>query len=468
MSRINTNVSSIIAQRILNKSNDALTLSLERLSTGMRINKGKDDPAALIASERMRAEMVAIQSAQTNISRAIQVIAVAESGLREIADLMNDLEELIDLTANETAITEDEVRANQLEIDAILESIDRIAGHTELQGKKLLNGSLAYTTSSVDNTDLAQIKVNSARISYGGYRSVSVDVLASAELASVAYLSGTITGTTRVIEIVGNRGTDRFTFGSGTTVTQIRDAINQSRDVTGISSFVSAGLVYFTSLDYGSSQFVRIRSLTAPFGLSATDDAGVDATVNINGMLATSNGLNASLRTNALNVDLALTEAFGTQTAAGTTFEITGGGAKFAITPTLNLNGLAPIGIDTATSTNLGDARSGFLYQLATGGQFSLDTGDFFTAQAIVRAAATQVASLRGRLGAFEKDTLDTTMNSLMVQYENVAAAESTLRDTDFAMETANMTRAQILVQAGSMVLKQANQSPMNVLNLLQ
>jgi flagellin len=468
MSRINTNVSSIIAQRILSKQNNALTLSLERLSTGMKINKGKDDPAGLIASERMRAEMAALQAAQTNISRAVQVISVAESGLREISELMNDLESLIDLTANETAITDDEVRANQLEIDAILSSIDRIANSTELQGKKLLNGDLAYTTSNVNTANIANLQINSARIANGGNRSVTIDVVTSARFATIGYTGGAIVGTTRTIEVVGNDGTERFSFGSGTTLFDMRDAINAATNITGVSSYASAGVVYFTSTGYGSSEFVRVRELAAPFAMTATNDSGEDATVNINGQMATSTGLRVSLRSSALNLDITLSDAFGTQTAANTTFEITGGGAKFAITPDLNLNMMAPIGIDNAMSTSLGDSSIGHLYQLATGGDYSLFMQNFDTSQDIVRAAATQVAALRGRLGAFEKDTLDTTMNSLLIQYENVAAAESIIRDTDFAAETANMTRAQILVQAASMVLGNANQSPQNVLALLQ
>lgn len=469
MARINTNVPSIVAHRIYTRQAAALDLSLERLSTGLQINKGKDNPAGLIASERMRAEMAAIQASQTNIGRAINVIAVAESGLNEITNLMKDLEELIDLSANETAITDDEVRANQLEIDMILESIDRIANSTELQGKRLLNGDLAYTTSNVATSQVATLRINSARIPNGGYRAVTIEVNSAAELASIAYTGSTVTGSSRTIEIIGNLGTERLTFGSGTTKDQIANAINQSTNLTGVSAYVSGANVYFTSTEYGAKQYVRVRTLTAAtFTMTASEDFGQNATVTINGMQATSDGLKVSIRTNALSADITLTEGMGTQTAAPANFEITGGGAKFAITPTLNLNALAPIGIDPVTTTGLGDGNVGYLYELATGGTNALDTRNFFTAQRIVREAAMQVASLRGRLGAFETDTLQTTLNSLRVQYENVAAAESIIRDTDFASETANLTRAQILVQASSLALQQANAAPRNVLSLLQ
>jgi len=126
MSRINTNVSSIIAQRILTTQNTRLNQSLQRLSTGLRINSGKDDPAGLIASETLRAEKNAVQAAQTNVARAVNVVAVAESGLSEITTLLTDLEDLVDRSSNETGISDDERVANQQEIDLILDSINRI------------------------------------------------------------------------------------------------------------------------------------------------------------------------------------------------------------------------------------------------------------------------------------------------------------------------------------------------------
>ena len=470
MSRINTNVPSIVAQRVLNMQNERLTTSLQRLSTGLRINQGKDDPAGLIASEQMRTEMVAIEASQRNITRATQVVAVAESGLSQITEMLKDLEQLVDLSSNDAAITDDERAANQLEIDAILESIDRVANSTELQGRKLLNGSLAYTTSAVTTSQIAHLGINSARVPNGGFRSVTVDVVQSAQLASLAYTSGTITGATRTIEVTGKLGIERFTFASGTTNTQIRDAINQSTELTGVSAYASgANYVYFTSTEYGGSEFVKVRELTgASFALTAPQDYGRDATVVVNGETTQADGLKVSVRTSALAADITLTVGLGTQTAVSSTFYITGGGATFAISPTLDLNAIAPIGIDQVTSSALGNGNTGYLYSLVTGGTNAIATGNYFTAQRIIRSAVSQVASLRGRLGAFEKSTLSPTLASLQVQYENVAAAESTIRDTDFAQETANLTRAQILVQAASMVLRNANTAPQNVLALLQ
>jgi len=469
MSRINTNVPSVIARRILGMQNDRLSLSLQRLSTGLRINTGKDDPAGLIASERMRLQMRAIQAAQANIGRAINVVAVAESGLAEIARLLNDLEELVDLSSNETGISEAERNANQLEIDLILESINRIANSTELEGRKLLSGTLAYNTSGVNTDDIAYLRIMSARIPQGGSRTVNVEVLTPAELATLTYSSGTL-NSAQTIEVLGNLGAERITLASGATVSNIVDAINMSTGLTGVSAVLSGTDVVLTSTEHGSSKYVKVRVLSGSQfgnGLNSLEDFGVDVEVNINGMNAIGDGLNVSVRTTALSADLTLTPTFGTQTTMDTTFAITGGGANFMIAPTLDTNAEASLGIDAVTTASLGDRTTGFLYTLATGEVNSLKERKFSAAQRIVRLVNQQVGELRGLLGSFEKNTLQPNLNSLQIQYENVASAESALRDTDFAEETSALTRAQILVQSATNVLRIANAVPNNVLALL-
>lgn len=470
MSRINSNVSSIIAQRVLSTQNSRMNLSLQRLSTGLRINTGKDDPAGLIASETMRAEKVAIQAAQTNVMRATNVVAVAESGLTEISSLLNDMEELIDRSANQTGISNDERAANQLEIDTILTSIDRIANSTELQGRRLLSGELAYTTSNIDTSKIGTLQLYSSRIPEGGARNVVVGVNTAASTAGITYSGGTVTGSARSIEVIGNLGREVLTFASGTTASGIAAAVNDSRYLTGVSASVGAsGAVLFSSTEYGSSQFVKVRSLTgASFTVSAAEDYGVDAEVSINGTAAIGDGLKVSVRSNTLDADITLAAAFGSVAGGTSTFSITGGGANFAIAPKLDLNSIATLGIDAVTTTSLGNSNTGTLNTIGTGGANALTQANFFAAQRIIRLAAQQVATMRGRLGAFEKDTLDTTANSLSIQYENLTAAESAIRDADFAEETSNLTRAQILVQSATNVLKLANQAPQNVLSLLQ
>src|ERR671919_3074563 len=135
MTRINTNVTSLVAQNILGRSNGALEQALNRLSTGLRINTGKDDPAGLIASENLRSDITSIRKAISNTDRANQVIATADSALGQVSSLLNDIRGLVTESANAGALSADQIAANQLQIDSSLEALNRIAQTTTFQGR---------------------------------------------------------------------------------------------------------------------------------------------------------------------------------------------------------------------------------------------------------------------------------------------------------------------------------------------
>ncbi len=479
MSRINTNVPSLVAARILNANNEKLNTSLERLSTGLRINRGKDDPAGLIASERLRSDMTDISAAIENANRADNLVSVAEGGLQEVSSLLIDLESLVNKSANEAGLSDDEVAANQLQIDSILDSINRIATSTEFGGKQLLNGSLDYTTSGVSTgvtaSAVSNLQINSARLPQGGYRNVSVEITQSAQTAQV-YFTGSATGAgAKTIQVSGNKGTEILTFASGTAAASVVTAVNQSKELTGVSASLSTGggntYIKFNSVGYGSDSFVSVEAVSGTFavagGDSSTGDHGVDVGARINGVQANSSGLDVSLRTTALSMEMTLASAFATQTALSKSFQITGGGADFSIGATLGVNASASLGIGSVSTGSLGNAGVGFLSSLGSGQTNQLSEKNFETAQQIIRDANSQVSGLRGRLGAFQKNTLASTVNSLQVAFENISAAESAIRDTDFASETSNMTRAQILSQAATASLQLANAAPQNVLSLI-
>jgi len=490
MSRINTNIPSLIAQRVLHHQTNELNTSLYRLSTGYRINTGKDDPAGLIASENLRVEKAAIQAALNNISRANNVVASAEGGLVEINKLLIELEDLVDRSASEAGMSIDERNANQLQVDAILDSINRIANSTEFQGRKLLSGDLAYSTSGVAaaSSYFANVRINAANIPNDGYRTVAVQVIGSANLAELTFAASAVKSNTPgaggsvTIQVNGNLGAETLTFASGTPLAEMLTAINQSTSLTGVSATVSAdgsGLV-INSTQYGSSQFVSIKVLdngdtNFAANLSNGDqgdhkDEGLDASVKINGVQAVTDGLRASMRTQVLSVDIDLTAAFGTKDGsldASRSFYITGGGADFMISPNVTTAGQASLGIQAVDTGSLGDSRYGFLSSLATGQSNALSTRNYAEAQQIVRASQNYVSQLRGRLGAFQKDTLESTASSLRVTFENTAAAESSIRETDFASETSNLTRAQILQQSAVNALRLSNAAPQVALALL-
>lgn len=474
MSRINTNVPSLISARVLNTQQDTLTKSLERLSTGVRINRGADDPAGLIASESLRSERVAITAALGNATRAANVLSVAEGGLQEVNSLLLSLEDLVDRTASEAGLSADEVAANQLQIDSILDSINRVANSTEFNGRKLLDGTLAYTTSSINTANITDVHIDGALIPEGGKRNVVVQVVQSAQTGQLLFTgAGTTAANAVTLQIGGNLGTEVFSFAGSAHVSAIAFAINQSKALTGVSASPTAALsaLRFYSTGFGTDQFVSVQAASGTFtvtgGSSSTRDEGRDATVLINGTSANAHGLDVSVQTTSLSLGLSLKSTFNTN-GSSTTFAVTGGGANFAISPTVELAGRASIGIDSVTTGSLGASSLGFLSSLASGQTNELTTKNFSQAQRIIRAGIDQISSLRGRLGAFQRNTLDSTISSLNVALENSSAAESAIRDTDFAAETSKLTRSQILVQAATQVLQLSNSAPQAVLQLLR
>jgi len=470
MTRINTNVPAIVAMNHFRGNTNDLYVRLERLATGLRINRGKDDPAGLIASESLRKEIRGLSAAIGNTQRAINVISVAESALNEVSSLLLDLKGLVLRIANEGAISDEEVRANQLEIDAILSSIDRISNTTTFAGKKLLSGSLSYQASSINTTQLAYTSVYAARITEGGTKRVVVDVQSAAELAQMSFGAATTSSVT--IEVAGAMGTDILSLQSGSTQAEIRDAVNGITDATGVRAVVSGGSLHLTSTEYGSDAFVSVRSMTGTFMNSSITtgttqrDEGFDPNVLVNGQRAYTNGLQVDTRTQGLEARLYLTSGFATQTATSTFF-ITGGGALFQITPQINLQGQLHLGIDSTSTAHLGNTLTGFLSDIRSGGPSEVARGNFVRSEQIISEAINQIASMRGRLGAVQKQKMETNINSQKIAFENVTASESAIRDADYAVEVSALTRDQILLQANAMTLNISQQVPQTALSLL-
>jgi flagellin len=465
MSRINTNVSSLIAQRVLAKNNSALNQSLQRLSTGLKINSGADNPAGLIASENLRAEQAGITQAIDNAGRANNIIGTAEGGLSEVSSLLTELQSLVGQAANTGGLSKEEIQANQLQVDSILATVNRIAQATAFQGKKLLNGNYDYTTSGVASTSFQNVRVNAARVPDGGTVNVVIQVTTSAQTGAITYTGGALANNV-TLEVAGNTGTEQLSFASGTAVSAVAASINAVTTATGVSAIVSGAALRVTSTEFGSDQFVSVKTIAGTFTPSSTKDYGRDAAVTINGGEAQASGTAVSYRSSNLDLEFDLGKSFN---KAGTdNFYVTGGGATFALGSKVTEADKASVGIASVSTGSLGDSNNGFLSTLASGGAASLNSNNLVVAQRIVDTAIKQVSQLRGRLGAFQKFTIGSTINSLGVAFENVSASESAIRDTDFANETANLTRSQILAQAATTVLAQANASPQAALSLLR
>ena len=189
MARINTNIASLISRSNLAKTSDDLTVRLQRLSTGLRINRGADDPAGLIVSERLRSELKGLTQAIENSQRASSVIATTEGYLAEVADLLNSIKALIVQAANTGGLSQEEIQANQLQIDSALESITRISNTSSFAGLQLLNGALEYLTSGIATSAIAGVNIFSAQFGTNTSVPVQVEVISSAQTASL-FLSG--------------------------------------------------------------------------------------------------------------------------------------------------------------------------------------------------------------------------------------------------------------------------------------
>ena len=190
MTRINTNVSSLVAQNTLGRSNASLNEALTRLSTGLRINTGKDDPAGLIASENLRSDITSIRRAISNTDRANQVIATADSALGQVSSLLNDIRGLVTESANTGALSDEQISANQLQLDSSLEALNRIAQTTTFQGRRLLDGSLDFiTTAGTNFSNISDLQIDQANLGATGSVSVDVDVSTAATQAVVQVAS---------------------------------------------------------------------------------------------------------------------------------------------------------------------------------------------------------------------------------------------------------------------------------------
>ena len=263
MSRINTNVAALTAQRGLNRSQQALSGTLERLSTGLRINRGADDPAGLIASESLRSEISGIKQAIDNGQRASNVIATAEASLSEVANLLLNVKDLVVEAANSGALSREEIEANQLQVDSAVESITRISNTTTFAGLRLIDGSLDYITSGTNNA-FTSLQINQANFGTSPNIPVNVEVIQSAQQAQLQFRNAAVANTV-TLEINGSEGVDTLTFASGTGAVAIAEAVNRISDVTGvhaalINSANAASGVSFESTGWGTRSFVSVKA----------------------------------------------------------------------------------------------------------------------------------------------------------------------------------------------------------------
>ncbi len=514
MARINTNIPSQIARVNLAKADKDLDIRLQRLSTGLRINRGADDPAGLIVTQRLGSEINGLEQAVKNSERASSVISTAEGALNEVSDLLNSIKGLVVEAANTGAISEDERRANQLQIDSAIDTITRISNATSFGGLRLLNGALDYVLSGLNSASIAKAQVYGANFANQTSVQVQVDTVASAQTGAL-FLRGDYTGglgngvfqSSVTFEVAGPRGVQVFTVLSGRPFSEVAAAINSFKDATGVSAslvnFNANSGLSFASVDFGAQAFASVQRIGGPANLgffrtykldnnaavpAALDiptlitggtlvqsnrDNGRDVVAVVNGTLASGSGLKVSVpNSNSLALDLLLSQTFATTNGSTTTFNITGGGALYQLGGDVTSSQQINIGLPSIAASRLGgtlvNGTLNFLSSIRSGGTNALSTSNFDIASSVLTSAIDEISLLRGRLGALEKNTLDTNARAIQTAIENLTSSQSRIKDADFAAESSALTRSQILTSAGTSTLALANQRSQQVLQLLR
>ncbi|MCG6157673.1 flagellin N-terminal helical domain-containing protein [Rubinisphaera margarita] len=271
MTRINTNVASLRGLRSLNKANELMNTSLTRLSTGLKINSGKDNPAGLIASETLRSQISAIEQSITNSSRANNVIATADAALGEVNNLLNQVRGLVQETLNSGALSQSEIEANQLQVDAALSAINRISANTTFAGDKLIDGSKAFitNTTTADAAKLSDFQINEAVFSTSSTIEIEAAITQAAEKAEIRYSGGNLSSSATV-ELSGSKGSQVIFLGGASTTADIKNAINAASDVTGVKASFDPGLTFSRGATQGSANINTGQAIANTLDVTAT------------------------------------------------------------------------------------------------------------------------------------------------------------------------------------------------------
>jgi len=480
--RINTNIPAMMALRHLNITDEQLQGVTTRLATGLRINSAADDPAGMIISEGLRAHIKGLDQAIRNTQDAVNMSKTAEGALDEVQRLILSLRSLAIHSSNTAVVDSNQLEANQAQVRSVIQSLDRIAEHTSWGTKKLLNGS-AGTSAGITRTDL----VNSMYV--GGEFNGQTVADGPITVTRVTQATQTTTGPMATVyadaTAVVNPGTfvlngTTFTVGAGATVSDIAARINEKSESTGVTAAIVANgggvSIQLTSSRYGSNFPISYLETSDILngGAGVNPAVGADAvfTVEVN-VEPSGTAIETFTGGQGPNVDgLTLTSASGNKmvlsvagnnnAAATVVGQLTVGTMRFHIGALADQN--VEFGIPSFFARDLG--------QSAVPGE-SLATIDMTTAQGaqdairIIDDAISNVSLLRGNLGSFTKNFLESTTRSLAIASENMTASESMIRDADIAKEMTEFTKIQILRQSGMAVLAQANQSAQSVLSLL-
>ena len=476
---INTNIQSLNAQRNLGISQNALSQSMQRLSSGLRINSAKDDAAGLAISERFSTQIRGLTVAARNANDGISLAQTAEGAMASVTNNLQRMRELAVQSSNATNSSSDRA-ALQAEVSQLSQEIDRVATQTDFNGTKLLDGSFS--------AQAFQVGANAGQ-------TITIDSIASARTSTLGKFNGVNVSNNAVATPSNTPAAMTVTFTSGSLGTvnlgnvandakAIANALNAS-GIAGMSASADPAVATGTQAVLSGSEASEALSFTLN-GTNISFTSGTTQSGAQDALLAAVNAQSANTGVVATNTGagIKLTAADGRNIEAGALT-----GATTWTAAELGLGGAAVLGATTAGTVDInyqspsGNAATAVTVAVAggftTGSQSIASTGTAIsvidistatganTALTAIDAALTQINSSRAELGAIQ-NRFSSTIDNLMTNSENLSASRSRIMDADFAQETANLSRAQILQQAGTAMVAQANQLPQNVLKLLQ
>ena len=460
-----TNVNTLSLLNILNGTSAQQSQSLTRLSTGSRINRGADDPAGLIAVQTLSSELTSTNAALENDQRAKSFLSTADSSIKEVSSLLSTIQSLAAKSTSSGGLTAAEVSANQAQIDNAIAAIDRLVGNTEFGGKRVLDGTQSIRATASVPTKVTDVRVYSRPTSTSN-QSLAVNVVAAGAVASATLVSNPTTVSAAQISVAGNLGTATIGITAGDTLAQIAAKVVAAANDTGVSATVNGTDIRLQSRGYGSSQFVSASYISgdADFGTGVAYTKGTDAQVTVNGQNAFVDGLRVSFNSNGFSGEFTLTSTGNVVGGAGNV-DVAGGGATFQLGTSTQTQ--ATIGIAALFSQNLGDSVTGYLSTIKSGGANDLANNPG-QAVSIAKAALNQVATQQGRIGGFQQYQVETSINSLNATKEALTNARSIIRDVDFAAETSELSRQNVLLQSAVSLLGVASQQSSQILQLLR
>jgi len=491
---INTNIASLNAQRNLNSSQGALQTSLERLSSGLRINSAKDDAAGLAISERFTAQIRGLNQAVRNANDGISLAQTGEGALAETVNSLQRVRELAVQSANDTNSASDRASL-QGEVNQLVSEIQRIATTTQFNGQNILDGSFTSAKFQVGANagQTIGVSIGSAKANEIGSNTASSEGSVGVALALAADASGNNGVAAQTLTVSGSAGSSTVDLAGGESAKEVAEAVNGLQSSTGVTASARTELV-IDNFQAGATGQVS-------FALTGEGTANIAANVS-----ATDDLSNVAAAINSSSATTGITAELSDDRASITLISENGDDISLADVATDNAGATPPVFDVTADTETVSlvdtDGGGGATDSVIVGGQVSFSASESFSvnttaagtvltnasenstlsdvasidissqsssteALSIVDGALEFVNGLRADLGAVQT-RFESTISNLSTTAENLSAARSRIQDADFAAETAALTRAQILQQAGTSVLAQANQTPQNVLSLLQ